>query len=266
MFLRSTEYERTFASLEHNLRGLYPLNKRSPGDTVLEVHTRDASREYLHAGDSLEACPALVPLFDKLEDTQAFKDVKARVDVLASELEQKVGTNALPALRDHALCRQCSGQRQFAGLDPDLFEQINQNYTELYYLRRSTDALLRLEIGPFFNDVVRIWGLVRDGQAHAPKWAHFSGHDSTLTAVLSALAAPQVKKNVWPPYATHVELELWQHGSNKDLFFAQVVVNGEVIKPFGLDTFMTPFETFVKNLSDRNLLISEDEWRQVCRP
>ena len=189
---------------------------------------------------------------------------RQRVDTLASELQEKVGTDSLPALRDHALCRQCSGQQQFAGLDPLLFEQINQNYTQLYYLRRSTDELLRLEIGPFFNDVVRIWSMMKNGK-FAPKWAHFSGHDSTLTAVLSALAAPQVQNNVWPPYATHVELELWQHAKDSTMFFAQVVVNGEVIKPFGLDTFMTPFEQFVGNLHKRNLLISEDDWRDVCR-
>lgn len=40
-----------------------------------------------------------------------------------------------------------------------------------------------------------------------PKLVVYSGHDTTLTPLTAALGIPLVS---WPPYSSHIELELWK--------------------------------------------------------
>jgi hypothetical protein len=46
----------------------------------------------------------------------------------------------------------------------------------------------------------------------------------------------------WPPYASHVELELWSDASNN--YYVQVKYNGQVLKVSGCDNPMCSFEQF----------------------
>jgi hypothetical protein len=60
----------------------------------------------------------------------------------------------------------------------------------------------QLSIGSFFGD----W-LTNLEMEPLPKMVLYSNHDSTLRAILSALG---IFDDVWPPYASHVALELWE--------------------------------------------------------
>ncbi len=258
-WFRSTDYQRTLASLESNFNGFYPPSARAnnkPEQRVL-VNTRDQPAEYLLGG---EQCPAFAALIKTLQTTPAYQAVDAQLAALSKTAAAATGSPEVSILRDHSWCRKCSGLPDFKGLDDDLFAAIDGNVTAESFLRQSTPQLQRYSIGPFFNNVVRMMRNVEKGSA-APLWAHYSAHDSTLVAVFAAL---DNAVSYWPPYASHVELELWQDDGDHS-FYVQVVVNGRVqTNLWASGVAMMPLSFFEKSLSA--ILLSEEDWRATCHP
>jgi hypothetical protein len=153
MWLRSTSYSRTFASLAANMRGLYPPKTRRDGKVdALSVNTRDQDREYLTGGDG-RACPLIGDLLSKLEKTGAFDVVNKALDALVTVCNDTFGQTDLTRVHDHGLARACTKLPQIGGLTDDLLEQIDGNLTIRYYMRRSTLELQKYSIGPFFYEV-----------------------------------------------------------------------------------------------------------------
>jgi hypothetical protein len=259
VWFRSTDYQRTLASLEANWGGFYPAKMRPTGQERIAVSTRDQDTDYLLGADSVNACRAAGPLLSALNQTAAYQTVQAQLAALQKLTAGAVGTTDLSILRDHSWCRKCTGLPDFNGLTADLFDAIDGNVTAEAFLRRGTPALQRLSIGPFFNNVVRMMRSVEKGE-EMPHWAHYSAHDSTLTAVFATL---DNAVTLWPGYASHVEFELWQDLSDQR-FYVQVSLNGNVLTNlFGASAMMS-LDEFEHGLS--KILISEDEWRSTCHP
>lgn len=113
VWLRSTEYSRTYASLAANFGGLYPPKTRTDGLLdILTVKTRDKDRDYLMGGDGT-GCPKVKSLFDALNKTGAFANVDANLAALGQYLKTAVGTDNLMPLRDNALARACRNLPQY---------------------------------------------------------------------------------------------------------------------------------------------------------
>lgn len=260
VWFRSTDYQRTLASLEANWGGFYPAKLRPTGQERISVSTRDQDTEYLLGADSVNACRAAGPLLTALNQTAAYQALLADLALLQQSAAAQVGTTDLSILRDHSWCRKCTGLPDFNGLTADLFDAIDGNITAEAFLRRGTPALQRLAIGPFFNNVVRMMRAVEKGSDAMPLWAHYSAHDSTLTAVFAAL---DNAVTLWPGYASHVEFELWQDQSDQT-FYVQVSLNGKVLTNLFGSQAMIPLNAFEKALSP--ILISEDDWRTTCHP
>jgi hypothetical protein len=113
IWLRSTEYSRTYASLAANIGGLYPPKTRTDGLLdIWTVKTRDKDRDYLMGGDGT-GCPKVKSLLDALNKTGAFDQVEANLAALGAYLKTAVGTNNLMPLRDNALARLCRNLPQY---------------------------------------------------------------------------------------------------------------------------------------------------------
>lgn len=82
-----------------------------------------------------------------------------------------------------------------------------------------------LAIGGFLKDMLEVFADTVAGKAvpgaTAPKLAVFSGHDSTLFPVLTALGAFDGK---WPPYASRIQLELLRVVKQVDMSYVLCVV------------------------------------------
>jgi hypothetical protein len=254
-WFRSTDYQRTLASLESNFNGFFPPGKQQQR---LMINTRDQPTDYLLGG---EQCPAYPALLKALQATPAYQAVAADLAALQKQARAAVGTDELNLLRDHSWCRKCTGLADFKGLDDALFEQIDGNVTAETFLRQSTPALQQLSVGPFFNNVIRMMRGIAKNDTF-PRWAHYSAHDSTLVAVFAALDNALTQ---WPAYASHVELELWQDDATPTQFYVQVVVNGKVqTNLWNSNAAMMTLDFFEQSL--KPILITEEQWRTQCRP
>lgn len=299
LWLRSTDYSRTFASLKANFQvvtrarlalvladrrwqGLFPpATTRGANEIeIASVHARDMDRDYLMGGDG-RGCPQVATLIAALNKTGAFNAVQSDLSKLATRLSvalnASIGVASLMPLRDNALARLCHGLPQFAGLSDALLAQLDANLTTQYYLRRSTPALQKFSIGPFFNQVLRLMNQVVKSPRNATRYAHTSAHDSTLTAVNAVLG----RTGQWPPYASHVEIELWRDADGSH--YVQVAADGQVYRPvrrrrlfvavrcgaltgsasqFGAQVDMLPLSVFAQQLQP--VLVGERDWRVGC--
>jgi hypothetical protein len=136
---------------------------------------------------------------------------------------------------------------------------LDGNYTINYYGKRATQALQKFAIGPLFNNIVRLMKLRAAGQS-AVRYAQYSGHDSTLTAVNAVLDVA----HEWPPYASYRAFELWRDDASGGLY-VQLLGDGRVLQPplFGASAPpMLPFAAFVRALAP--VLLDENDWRVQC--
>ncbi|XP_062505449.1 2-phosphoxylose phosphatase 1-like isoform X3 [Corticium candelabrum] len=72
----------------------------------------------------------------------------------------------------------------------------------------------------------------------------YSGHDSTITALLSALEAFDGHR---PPYASRLVFELWQRKGQNSAHIVRVLYNGHVVQSSFIDQLM-PFDGFKQGL------------------
>jgi len=91
-----------------------------------------------------------------------------------------------------------------------------------YSLLYSDEELPRLAVGSFLYEIYRDIQLAADGSAPYKLGVNL-GHDTTVAPLLGALGAPAP---YWVPYASHVEVELWRHSSNKSASEVHVFFNG----------------------------------------
>ena len=80
--------------------------------------------------------------------------------------------------------------------------QIMHGVSSLENMIQESFAVQQLSVGSFFGD----W-ITNLEMEPRPRFVQYSNHDSTLRAVLSALG---IFDAVWPAYASHLALELWE--------------------------------------------------------
>ncbi|CAM9787358.1 unnamed protein product [Ectocarpus sp. 12 AP-2014] len=95
--------------------------------------------------------------------------------------------------------------------------------------------MARLSLGPFLAELLTLvgargyeTGVPEAGMPSTPKLAIFSGHDSTLVPILTAL---KIYDDVWPPYASYITLDVAEdeQGGGR---LVRVVFNGrEAVLP-----------------------------------
>lgn len=100
-----------------------------------------------------------------------------------------------------------------------------------------------LQIQPFIARIVSNFKEWIEGRRRQ-RFVLFSGHDTTVTAVLSALHAFDGHR---PPYAARVVFELWKKAGDEDDYVVRTLYNGRVINSDIISDAMS-FRLFDKRL------------------
>ena len=99
-----------------------------------------------------------------------------------------------------------------------VFSEGDWEYGTLY----SDLEFSRLSVGAFLYELYLDLAAANVGQPPYRIGVRV-GHDTTIAPILGVLGAPAL---YWVPYASHIEVELWQHQENRSLSEVHVFFNG----------------------------------------
>jgi lysophosphatidic acid phosphatase type 6 len=116
----------------------------------------------------------------------------------------------------------------------------------------------RYAIGRFVNEMLADLDASVMG-ARAAKMLVYSGHDSTMVPMLCALG---ISSGEWPPYASHLEVEVARRKADGALF-ARAIFNNEEMLMKGAKALWSPYFRFQRLL--RELALTPDQYQAECK-
>jgi len=243
MGIRSTDVPRTLASAQGNSVGLYPPQSPTAQIPVVDVWTMDQTYENMVPNSVL--CPRSGQLLDQVNSEPEYLSYMKSLLPLQQKLSQVLGIPLAvlpdwPELFDAFQVMTCYNQ-SYPGLDDDTIEQIfaAANWQWNYQLNNSELAISQL--GSFAAELVNnIQAFIKGDDM--PKYLVFSGHDTTVGPLLASLNAYDGQ---WPPYASHIELELW---SDAGKYYVQLKYQGEAIVLSSCSTALCPLAQFMAHV------------------
>ncbi|EPY49347.1 acid phosphatase [Schizosaccharomyces cryophilus OY26] len=221
-YMRSTPMARALESLQHVFAGLYPDEKR-PG-VVPTIYTRNWSHENLLPNEN--NCPRLVQLYEEFAE-RAAKIYDPLLAGRASEMmSQFMNGQPVRVVSSHPrlsglldTINAAIGNR--LDLHPNLVDEqwlrdAGNAVTEEWFGGYKVSKLMRqLGAGSLLNDLyMRMESQVKADKRGAPsdRLALYGAHDVTLAAILASLDAFDYQ---WPPFTSHLELELFKDTSKE---------------------------------------------------
>ncbi|TEA19736.1 putative acid phosphatase [Colletotrichum sidae] len=226
--LRSTQYQRTFVSLQHVFSGLYPddfVDRR--GGAVLAA-VADPRDESLFPPEDHDARFAAL-----LQDFSRKAAIKWNHSPELRYVNDKLGrwmpgpaplaVDSKP-LRLHDVLDTISAvaatPRPQDFLPPDLLDPGIRAVMERICAEEEFSGYLfssefrRLGVGKLLQEAVRRMSDVKPGEAQmpgrqSPRMLLFACHDSTLAGILTSLGVMKDPDWFWPPYSAHVTMELF---------------------------------------------------------
>ena len=224
VYARSTRVPRTIQSVQNLLLGLYPEDHRPQGQsaqgTVL-INSQDKAQDYM-TGLNEKRCPRIKR---HVEEADVGLKVPTNYSRLLQRLSPIVGeedtkeSEGLSGGKSDLIDRwvhlgdigNCHlSHRITPPFNLSTFEVEGvQRYNGWIWGHRLTNSpgLNALAIGGFLKDLLAVFADTIAGKTQpgtsAPKMAIFSGHDSTLFPLLTALGAFD---GSWPPYASRVQV------------------------------------------------------------
>lgn len=292
-YLRTTDVWRTRQSAESLLNGLWPTDDDTPSE-VIPLHTYPAEIETMYA--NTKACPALAAV-QAAQTNSAEWQAHLNVPEVWDTLDSVLGVGSLRSWHEgfdhqydnlktrecHNLPLPCQQGNTSNCIPPNLAEYVyEQGDWEYQYMMLNSPlsrSLAQLGIGGFMStirDVIvgQITNQPSKSAIGIPNLAYYSGHDTTLGAVLGALNVTGFR---WPPYASNMQFELWlssPQGSQSTVdppvtlddgaeFYVRVLYNGAVLPMFaaGCCDDMCPVEQFLDYLNT----IIPDDITQACQ-
>jgi len=270
-YLRSTDVWRTKQSAEALLSGLWPTSNLAGKDAdVIPFRSFPLEIETMFANGA--KCPALA----KVQAAQmASPEWVAHLDYpdVWDVLDRTMGIKGMPAWHaayDHVFdnlhTRQChnlplpcnpsnSSDCVPSSLADFVYAQGSWEYAFGNNASPLADQVAWMGISGFMavlrdNILAQVTGDAGRSTIGAPAFAYYSGHDSTLGAVLGAL---NVTGMAWPPYASQLLFEVWQNPSvspSPDAFYVRALYNAQVLKLFGAGCCdeLCPATAFIKFL------------------
>jgi len=257
MAIRSTDVPRTLASAQGNSLGLYPAQTTTANSVpVLDVFTMDSTYENMVPNSVL--CPRMGQLLNEISQEPAYIAwAKSQVPLL-EKIAKIVGVpvSALPdwaGLFDAFEVMTCYDET-YPGMDQDTIDQIFEAANWQWNYQLNHTELATLQLGSFVAELVANIQDWINGE-DMPHYMVFSGHDTTVGPMLACL---QSYDGQWPPYASHVEFELW---SNNDQYYVQVKYQGEPLQLPQCSDAMCPISEFMQQV---NPLITIN-YSQACQ-
>lgn len=242
VYVRSTDVPRTVDSAQNLLNSMFFSNVSSSGSAVaVPILTVESSTENMHLNPS--RCPRIVEII--VQSLIQNSTVHDRVlEILASitpEILEIFHTDdPLDALiyYDNLNARFCHNLSQPAGMNDFIFSQMTDAYwlvgEEIYYSTYS------IGIGPFIEELLNFLEMQQSNVSSIPAFMLFSGHDTTVAPILSAFG---VYSGEWPPYASHMEFELFKDKTNSS-YFVRMLYNGNAQIIPGCNDEFCPFPVF----------------------
>ena len=223
-YVRSTDVPRTVESAASFLSGMYPENTPLINIWLIEA-AKDNMQLPNHCGLINQLCNAVQSTSEWIERLQAMMPLQQKLikawNIPASEFP--VWTNIQSTLQ----CRTAAGVPNPSYLTDDEYNSIiNLTNWQMAALWNNTRQA-QLITGNFLNELL---GNIEASIYRKSTFPFFlySGHDTTVGPLLSGLEA---FPSDWPPFAAHVQLELWSDpDSNQPLpFYIRGLYNGKVI-------------------------------------
>jgi len=258
-YIRSTDIWRTKQSLQSFIQGLYP-NRRHTELLSYGVYPNVLENMY----ENPHACPRLIQLREDLYKSQAWQAYwKENVD-LWETVRRKLRLNRsiefkepqFQHLADIIRARLCHGLPLPCGSsDPSMKDDcltedearriIANGDKELKLHKFDSEnhaTVVRLSIGGFLKELTENFlyneeSSSSDGnpdkeKRHSKKFYVYSGHDDTISSLMSALDGT----DIWPPYASNLMIELWEKDPpsrfniEKPQQYIRIFYNGEPLK------------------------------------
>lgn len=234
----TTNMARTVQTLTGVVSGLYP---DVPDSSPLQVTTVGDHEEFMYANSA--GCPQLKLLMKEnrkgvqelLRESEEFKR-------LSKEIEERSDGAVTPPfnvidLYDAFTAVRSHGKKLPEWMDLKLYADIEALAVRRINLLFNPNSahladVLHLGMGRLLQELVQNMESCITGSS-SEKLHLFSGHDTTVVPLLAAFG---MELDHWPPYASHVELELWQcpSDSNTSAYYVRVVYNGDEVTWPGL--------------------------------
>ncbi|KAL8994444.1 MAG: hypothetical protein Q9169_005589 [Polycauliona sp. 2 TL-2023] len=247
IYLRATPMQRALDSVQQSFVGMYPSSSRTASFPPPTIITRAGSDETLVPNErNCKRLGQLVQAFaqrtaDRWNDSKDMDYLNYLLSKWMPEHSRRVAVDSHPRLSgimdtvNSTLAHGPKTRLPSAFYDPKGREIIDRIGTEEWFSGyKESHEYRKLGIGALVGDIVtrmvgstqkggndgllEVAGVDGDpgkgrGGENGIKFAMSGCHDTTLAAVLSSLGAFEGEK--WPPYTSHIAVELFRDGSVK---------------------------------------------------
>eukprot|EP00761_Pharyngomonas_kirbyi_P008379 gb/GECH01008390.1/.p1 GENE.gb/GECH01008390.1/~~gb/GECH01008390.1/.p1 ORF type:complete len:414 (+),score=73.68 gb/GECH01008390.1/:1-1242(+) len=258
IYIRSTDKRRTRLSAQSQIIGLYPDDNLPKNDRVLRLNVVDEKTEYMYPNHGF--CPILSTLQDKITHSPEYIQYMQEHEPLREKLAQvfnvtpdELGT--WTSLLDAFTCLQSHNKPIPGKISQHMIDEVYEiSGWRMGAFVNNTD-FVKYGVGKLVKELIN--NMEYSFKHPNPKFRLYSGHDTTIGPLLGALG---IYNNTWPPYTSHIVLELFKD-ARKSEYFVRVKYNGkERILP-GCSHEFCKFETF-KSITSR---VIPTNWKQMCK-
>lgn len=243
--LRSSSLERAIISGQELVAGL--VNGSLPdgwGTRSLPWAIGEPDNEWIYPNP--KPCPRLNELEAAAAEAYAEDPKTAAFEARTrASLEQAIGNGDLALLRTNVAldCLMCSACQ--SAVDPGLFPanltaDLAQDAWraiesfEAHLVSHDRAAWSRLALAPLGNELLEHSRSAVEGRLGRPKFALWSGHDTTVMPLLAALGVHDGK---WAPYAANFVVEVWRRSDEPTAAKAALsTVAGDALAPGAAST------------------------------
>lgn len=211
IYFRSDDEQRTLQSGQLLLQAMFgPDLERG-----LPLHTADYKRDIM--GDHETLCPRLAEIRERYYRTREFQLFNESDEAMKLRTFQKEVLGSNEDILDCLVTTICSDRElhpaidDYHGKDDDdsMFVRLSRFYTQQKTLLATANFAdySKLVSGPLRAEIMKHIQTVVDGasETYVPPFALFSGHDSTLMAILATL---DLFDGTWPNYASMLLIEI----------------------------------------------------------
>ncbi|KAL6072946.1 Lysosomal acid phosphatase [Balamuthia mandrillaris] len=276
VFVRSTDVWRTEQSAQANLLGLYPPDTRtstSRDSSGIPIYVRPNPVENMVENPTL--CPRVAAILNNktqsdewLAHQKAMNNIRLKCNKVCDTGDLASWNNAWDHFSDNFHCRTCHKKplpcKQGLCITSSDAEQIFKEASwERDFLYQTDRELMRIAIGEFVGELLSLMNRTANGDATVPKYAFFSGHDTTISYLLGAFRQDTKEEIRWPPYASNIIFELWR--VQNDSLYVRWIYNGQVlpIRGCGASDELCPWSQFLSHTLKETVL-DHSNYRQLC--